>query len=185
MQPIASKKNHILSYDENGNKVWTINMADSDNNNHFVIDRPNNGIRDFVISTEGDIGIRMPPDNPYPEYNLDLRGRQRIMRSGPGSELLQLRASLPEHDNWITSLDEEGNRKWVMNFMDRSRQDQFGIFSEAYGQYVFNISTGGNVGIKKSPSSNYALDVNGGSRTHCLEITGGCDGAEYFNIKST
>ena len=115
-----------------------------------------------------------------PVAKLHLNGNQRIyngilwMKSCSGTQI-QMNACTPVVDNWITSYDENANRVWVINTLNRSDNNSFGIYSQAYG-YALNISTSGNVGIKTKASPNYALSICGSIRAREVRVeTGWCD----------
>ena len=63
------QNNWIRSDDENLNTMWRLTMGDRANNDNLIIDRPDNGIADFVISPSGKVGIGIDS----PEGTLDVR----------------------------------------------------------------------------------------------------------------
>jgi len=50
-----------------------------------------------------------------------------------------------EFDSWTVAYDENNNRKWILNMLDRSAGDAFRIFSEEVGEYVLTIRPSGNM----------------------------------------
>lgn len=66
----------------------------------------------------------------------------------------------------------------------------FGLYSEKTREYVWNVNTDGNVGIKTRPSASDALSVNGemkvsgSASVECLTVRG-CDIFETYNAKET
>ncbi len=84
------------------------------------------------------------------------------------SNLLGLQAAASTGDNWISSYDELGNRRWLINMLDRSVNDNFQIFSEQVPGYVFSITPEGRVGIGTAfPQTE--LQVNGSISIYGLD----------------
>lgn len=137
----------------------------------------------ILYSTGKKIGI----GTSTPQASLDIQGNLKISRGTPTSTRIRLDATSSVNDNWITSFDENERRLWILNLADRSIQNRFGLYSEKTQSWVFNITTDGNVGIKKNASSTYALavkgdvDVDGEAAVKCLTIKGGCDWYEEAN----
>jgi hypothetical protein len=125
----------------------------------------------------GKVGIGT--DNPTSALTVD--GYVTI-RSKTVNGKIRMYSDSSITDNYISSYDENGNQLWVLNLADRSQNDRFGLYSKEADSYVFNVRKDGNVGIKNAGSSNYALSVNGTTKTNVLEITGGSDLAEPFPI---
>lgn len=80
----SGKDNIIRSFDENYNGLWTINLGDRDEQDNFYIDRPLNGKYDFIIDSNGNVGIGLSETlgNNSPDAPLDLRGWQKISNAG-------------------------------------------------------------------------------------------------------
>lgn len=107
--------------------------------------------------------------------------REKLLVRGRGyHQKIGLISYGPDEDNWITSYNEDGRRRWTLNLLDRSDNNTFGLSyynNDNVSTRVFAISTNGNVGVKTSPSTNYALSVCG--RVRCDEVRvltpGWCD----------
>lgn len=143
-------------------------------------------VGDTILSA---IGKRIGIGTANPEATLDLIGYIRIKGENRSTKI-RLDADSSNADNWITSFDEKGDRLWVLNLADRSVGNRFGLFSEKAQSYVFNVTTDGNVGIKRNASSAYALAVDGevhidgSASVNCLTVRG-CDIFETYNAKET
>lgn len=137
----------------------------------------------ILYSTGKKIGI----NNKSPQAQLDLTGYMRIKGDNTNPTKFQMDAYSNKGDNWITSFDEAGKPLWILNFAYRAENNMFGLFNEKIQDYVWNVSTDGNVGIKTRPSASYALSVNGEMKVNgsvsvkCLDIKGGCDWYEVAN----
>lgn len=137
----------------------------------------------ILFATGKKIGI----NNKTPQAQLDLTGYMRIKGDNTNPTKFQMDAYSKDGDNWITSFDEAAHPLWILNFAYRAENNMFGLFSEKIQDYVWNVSTDGNVGIKTRPSASYALSVNGEMKVNgsasveCLTIRGGCDWYEEAN----
>ena len=136
-------------------------------------------------------------DTPDLDYGfLGLGGNTKIRGAGKssifggaldiGSELvssrkISLRTINDVIDNRIESFDENGEVMWFLYMGDRSHNDMFRI-EATNGVTDFALTKEGNVGIG-TPSPDEKLVVNGRTKTNTLEITGGGDGAEYFQAE--
>lgn len=137
-----------------------------------------------IYRLNGNVGI----GTNAPGTKLDVFGRSRaqIFESrGTGtssSERMTMISAAAAQDNQISSRDENGTRLWVLNMADRSHDNRFGLFSDVAQSYVFVVSKDGDVAIGTNSSSTAKLAVAGRTRTNVLEITGGMDLAEPFEM---
>lgn len=124
----------------------------------------------FLMDSTKLVGI----GTSIPNAKLDLHGKLNIRSSS--STKIQLNADSTTDDNWITSYDQNANRRWILNMADRSANNMFRIWSEAIPGYVFNIDVLGRVGIGYTPNSSYMLQVCGSIRANEVRVqTGWCD----------
>lgn len=79
--------NIISSYDEKGEQMWLIFMGDRSSNDLFRIESPNNGIVEFAMTKDGNVGI----GTSTPTERLVVNGRTKtktleITGGGDGAE---------------------------------------------------------------------------------------------------
>lgn len=140
--------NIIRSFDENDTGLWTINMGDRDEADNFLIDRPANGRFDFVINTNGFIGL----NTKSPNHPLDIHGLSQYK--------IGMHSANASQDNFIRSFDENGSQMWAISMGDRDQNDIFLIDRPGNGLFDFVIDNSGKVGIGTLPtSSNIGLEM--------------------------
>lgn len=153
--------NIIQSFDENNNQMWAINMGDRDEGDQFRIDRPWDGEYEFVIDTLGRVGI----GTNSPQDELHLLGALRI-KGINGHQKIRLHSSSSDLDNRITSYDENDQLMWQMLMGFRAAGDRFQI--DRPGNGVIELY----------------IDTDGMTHVSCLNIHGGCDIVEPFEMSA-
>ena len=83
----SDQDNIISSYDEEGEQMWLIFMGDRSSNDLFRIESPNNGLVEFAITKDGNVGI----GTSTPTERLVVNGRTKtktleITGGGDGAE---------------------------------------------------------------------------------------------------
>lgn len=111
---------------------------------------------------QGDVGIGLTD----PNYKLDVNGVVRSVSSASHTKFI-LEAATPALDNVIGSYDENHDRQWTINMLDRSAGNRFHVYSDVLNDWVL------------------ALQDDGRTQVKCLEILGGCDINERFHSAET
>ncbi len=129
----------------------------------------NNGIVGITLDEFGRVGIGTGNTPLIPDFKARIKGATSVGEPGDGNVLLDFRSDRP----WqFRQLGIDAGTKLELKSIGGG------------GNKHFVINTDGNVGIKTGETAPQAdLDVNGTTETCVLRITGGCDGAEYFDIK--
>lgn len=142
--------NQILSYDQNRDRMWVVVMGDRDQEDNFVIDRPDNGKHDFVINSSGNVGIGV---------------------SNPGS---------PFHLH--TTSDDNGLRITTQGNQEEIRLHLAGNANDPPENHYGFLSLGGGTKLRGNGRPSV---FTGKVEVDVLQINGGGDGAEYFNVKKS
>lgn len=100
----------------------------------------------YVGLDGGNFGVGKTPG----AARLDIKGQL----SG-SSTMIAMRCNTAVQDPWITSYDENDNRMWVLNMGDRSENDQFGLYYQGAGKYLFKVTKDGLTIVDK-------LQITGG-----------------------
>jgi hypothetical protein len=117
-----------------------------------------------------DISINYIKSNYLPLSGGDMTGR--INSYGAGSSKLRFYSDSSTTDNWIESFDENNNRIWILNMLDRSIRESLAFYSQNTGTYMFLLDISGNVGINNT-NPNEKLHISGSNdERHELMITG-------------
>ena len=148
-------------------------QSESDGINHYsfthrrggdVVENRKNlwmyGVRNrfMDVSIDGKLSIgQLSAGGQSQPSALDIKGRAN-------SRMIDLRSFAGQFDTWISSYDENNNRLWVLNMSDRSQNNRFGLYSQIADRYQFWI------------------DHSGMTNVRTLQIHGGADGAEYFDV---
>ena len=163
-------------------------LGDSSSIGEYSFDFPNadgekrwhvwDPIHGSILSVKNDdrvgIGVANPKDP------LHVLGLIRVS-GGTSNQKLRFYSGAPDQDNQIYSYSESSDFMWGITMGDRSHSDMFRI-EAPNGITDFGITQDGNVGIGTSIPDE-KLVVNGRTKTKTLEITGGGDGAEYFQAE--
>jgi hypothetical protein len=150
----------IRSYKEDNTPMWRINMGDRNADNLFRIRPENDNGSAFVILPNGRVGI-----NTLPQNDFHVSGQTKLV-SPESHKILRLQTG-EGRDAHITSYDEDDNSIWTINMNNKSNENRFTIASEITNDLKFWIDHSDNTHVK------------------VLQIHGGGDGAEYFNIKKS
>jgi hypothetical protein len=153
----ADRDVQIRSYKEDDTPMWRINMGDRNEENLFKIHPEDDHGLAFVIRPNGRVGI-----NTIPQNDFHVSGQTKLV-SPESHKILRLQTG-EGRDAHITSYDEEDNAIWTINMNNKSNEDRFTIGSDKNGDIKFWIDHDDNTHVK------------------VLQIHGGGDGAEYFNI---
>lgn len=98
-----------------------------------------------------------------PSGNFEVFGQTNFFRRANTSALLNISNTGVGGDLWISSYN-GGDRNWIVNMFDESHNGRFGIYSDLSNEFFLTIDHTGTTSLK------------------CLQIFGGCDLAENFNI---
>ena len=125
--------------------------------NDLVFERENAPAYITNNAPGGSIAFRTD-GNPVIKMILDRRGYRHYYTPDAVS------------DSWMVSYDENQNRKWILNMMDRSANDAFRIWSEAVNAYVFSIQTSGDVEIEGNATVQGKLTILGADFSEQFEV---------------
>lgn len=143
--------------------------------NHPLHFYTNDSNPQMTITQGGGVGIGTTA--PLPGYYLDVIGPVRSF----GNTTHFVAQTTGGTNSWARFYMRSNNRSWFMGTSQAFNGDQLYIADETAGQTRMVISTLGNVGIgTTNPTTK--LDVVGTTKTGVLQITGGSDLAENFEI---
>lgn len=136
VSPIVSVP--IAEYAKNGGKPWQYNP---------------NGIH----YNEGNVGV----GTNLPTAPLEVKSFVKIVGDTLDSEHISLVAGDGTHDNHVSSYDEFGDRKWILNMLDRSDGNSIGFFSETTNLYNFRLMPTGRTQFRGEVGAKIQLFASG------------------------
>jgi len=132
----ADADNWITSFDENGNRLWILNLADRSVGNRFGLYSQKAGSHVFNITTDGNVGIKT---NASSSYALSVKGEVYIDESA-SVKVLKVRGGNDVYEIWNAN---ETILPGYVVIMDTNRPvNSIKLSTKAYDRCIVGVVSG-------------------------------------------